>query len=253
MSLTSRRRAKRGLDLAASGAGLIVLSPLMAGIYGAIWLHDRGDPIYAARRCGMGDRNFTMLKFRTMVLNADRLGGASTGSRDPRITPVGRALRATKLDELPQLINVFRGDMSLVGPRPNIDWEVASYSAVEKELMTVRPGITDIASIVFADEGEILADAVDPDLAYEQLIRPWKSRLGLVYARNARVSLDLYVIGLTLLNAIDRPRTLRRVSRLVARLGATPEEVEIALRREALVPTPPPGFDEVLTAVPSAA
>lgn len=250
MSMSTRRRRKRALDACAATAGLLALSPVMAGIVAAVWLSDRGDPIYAARRCGMGDRMFTMLKFRTMVLDADQLGGSSTGIRDPRITPVGSFLRATKLDELPQLINVFRGDMSLVGPRPNIDWEVASYSVEERLLMSVRPGITDIASIVFADEGAILADHDDPDLAYEQLIRPWKSRLGIVYARNAGVILDLRIIALTLLNSFNRPQALARVSRMLKQLGADPSEVAVALRQADLVPTAPPGHAGVLTAVP---
>ena len=193
-----------------------------------------------------------MYKFRTMVLNADRIGASSTGNRDPRITTVGRFMRATKIDELPQLINVARGDMSLVGPRPNIGWEVASYSDEERGLLAVRPGITDLASIVFADEGAVLADHPDPDLAYEQLIRPWKSRLGLVYAHNASVSLNLRIIALTLLNSVNRPKALAKVVRLLQALDAEASLIRVATREDPLVPSAPPGFVEVITAVPAA-
>lgn len=244
--------AKRTLDAIASGAGLLLLSPVMGGVACAIWWHDRGTPIYSARRCGVGGAEFTMYKFRTMVLNADKLGASSTGNGDPRITPVGRFMRATKIDELPQLINVVRGDMSLVGPRPNIGWEVASYSEEERGLLAVRPGITDLASIVFADEGAILADHADPDLAYEQLIRPWKSRLGLVYARNASVPLNLRIIALTLLNSVSRPRALSQIGRLLRSLGADVALLRIATREYPLTPSAPPGHQGTITAVPAA-
>ena len=220
---------KRALDVAIAG-GLFVLAPVVAGLAAAIWLQDHGTPIYAAKRCGRYGEPFIMYKFRTMVLNADKLGGSSTGNKDPRITAIGRTMRATKSDELPQFVNVLRGDMSLVGPRPNIDWEVATFSDEERPILDVRPGITDLASIVFADEGTILADADDPDLAYEQLIRPWKSRLGLLYARNASVPLDLKIVALTLVNTLHRTTALRAVSRLVASLGASPELVAVARR-----------------------
>ena len=243
--------AKRTLDTLASGTGLLLLSPLMGGVALAIWFHDRGTPVYSAQRCGLGGTEFTMYKFRTMVLNADTIGASSTGNRDPRITTVGRIIRATKIDELPQLINVMRGDMSLVGPRPNIGWEVASYSQEERGLLVVRPGITDLASIVFADEGSILSHHEDPDLAYEQLIRPWKSRLGLVYARNASVSLNLRIIALTLLNSVNRPKALAQVRSLLRSLRADPSVIRVATRDEPLMPSAPPGHPTIISVVPS--
>jgi len=142
------------------------------------------------------------------------------------------------------LWNVLKGDMSLVGPRPNVERETASYTVVERRLLTVRPGITDFASIVFADEGEILAGRADPDLAYNQLIRPWKSRLGLFYVDHASMLLDLRLIWLTALAVVSRPRALKAVARLLERLGADEELVRIARRLEPLVPYPPPGADE---------
>nr|MDP9178948.1 sugar transferase [Gemmatimonadota bacterium] len=177
---------KRALDIAAAGAGLILLSPLIAALSIAIYLQDYHSPLYVATRAGRGDRPFRMVKFRSMVIRADSSGVDSTAGDDARITRLGAFIRRFKLDELPQLWNVLRGDMSLVGPRPNVERETRLYTAEEKRLLSVRPGITDLASIVFADEGEILRGSDDPDLRYNQIIRPWKSRLGLVYVDGPR-------------------------------------------------------------------
>ena len=122
-----------------------------------------------------------MLKFRTMIPDAWKSGVNSTAAGDRRITRVGALLRKAKLDELPQLWNVLKGDMSLVGPRPQVRAETDLYTSEERRMHSIRPGVTDLASIVFADEGEILAGSADPDLLYNQIIRPWKSRLALLY------------------------------------------------------------------------
>ena len=121
-----------------------------------------------------------MVKLRSMIINADKNKVDSTASDDMRITRVGMMIRAYKLDELTQLINVLKGDMSLVGPRPNVQRDVDLYSETEKRLLSVKPGITDFSSIIFSDEGDILSGLDDPDIAYNQLIRPWKSRLGIL-------------------------------------------------------------------------
>ena len=118
-----------------------------------------------------------------MIVKADQTGVDSTAGDDKRITPIGRLVRKLKLDELSQLWNVLKGDMSLVGPRPNVPREVALYTSDENKLLEIRPGITDLSSIIFADEGDILHGAEDPDLRYHQIIRPWKSRLGLLYVK----------------------------------------------------------------------
>src|SRR6185312_1631464 len=170
----------------------------------AILLYDFGSPFYIATRVGLAGRPFRMIKFRSMVLKADRSGVTSTSATDARITPVGRLVRKCKLDELVQLWNVLIGEMSLVGPRPNVPSGVAVYTAEELGLLEVKPGITDFASIVFADEGDILSGRPDPDLAYDQLIRPWKSRLGLFYIGKRSLSLDCKVILLTLLALVSR-------------------------------------------------
>jgi lipopolysaccharide/colanic/teichoic acid biosynthesis glycosyltransferase len=242
----TRRWSKRIVDLAVAIPGLIVLSPFMAVIAALISLEDRGSPVYAAPRVGARGRTFKMLKFRTMRVNADRVGPSSTSSTDSRITRVGRLLRATKFDETLQLVNVVRGEMSLVGPRPQIQWAVDAYTEVEQVLLTVRPGITDLASIVFADEGEILQPFEDADLAYSQLIRPGKSRLGVFYAERGTATMDLRIIVATVMNSFDRHRALASVQRVLERAGADRDLVELAGRSAPLAPSPPPGAAEVV-------
>lgn len=145
-----------------------------------------------------------MVKIRSMIVKADQTGVDSTAGDDKRITPVGHWIRQWKLDELSQLWNVVQGDMSLVGPRPNVPREVKNYTEAELGLLDIRPGITDISSIVFSDEGEILMGAEDPDLKYHQIIRPWKSRLGLLYVQQSRLIVDLKIIFLTITNTFQR-------------------------------------------------
>lgn len=180
-----------------------------------------------------------------MIVNAAKSGVASTSADDARITKVGYFIRRFKIDELFQLFNVIIGSMSLVGPRPNVRSETNLYTDEERELLCVRPGITDFASIVFSDEGEILRGRDDADLAYNQLIRPWKSRLGLVYIRNASIGIDFYVIWLTCVSLISRERALRKISRLVHNLTNDELLEKTCLRNEQLTPYPPPGQDDV--------
>ncbi len=234
--------AKRIFDLAVSIAALIVTAPLLLIVAAAIYLQDFHNPLYIADRIGRGKLPFRMIKFRSMVMNADRSGVSSTSATDRRVTPVGHFVRRSKLDEVVQLWNVARGDMSLVGPRPNVPGGVAIYTPEEMRLLTVRPGITDLASIVFADEGEILRDHADPDLAYDQLIRPWKSRLGLFYIDHRSLWLDLQLIALTVLTALSRRPALDGVARILEKLGAPTDLVRVAARRDPLVATLPPGL-----------
>jgi len=238
---------KRVLDITVALIGLAVLSPILVMVGLAIWAQDFHSPFYIAPRAGRGDRPFRMVKFRSMVVRADRTGVDSTAGHDPRITAVGRFIRRTKLDEVPQLWNVLIGDMSLVGPRPNVLRETAIYTSKEKRLLSVRPGITDLASIVFADEAAILEGAEDPDLLYNQIIRPWKSALGLVYVDQPSAWLDVQIILLTVRAVIDRPGALQRVANLACALGASAEVVEVARRRSPLRAVPPPGATQVVT------
>lgn len=221
---------KRSFDILAAATGLLVTSPLLVLVALAIYLQDFHSPFYVARRVGRDNKPFRMVKFRSMVVNADRSGVTSTATDDRRITSVGHFVRRTKLDEVVQLWNVLRGDMSLVGPRPNVPSGVAVYTPAEGGLLTVRPGITDFASIVFADEGEILSGHPDADAAYDQLIRPWKSRLGLFYVHHSSQSLDLMLIALTLVAAVSRRRALDGVSRLLHSCGAPADLVHVSQR-----------------------
>jgi lipopolysaccharide/colanic/teichoic acid biosynthesis glycosyltransferase len=196
--------SKRLLDLVVAGSALVVLSPVLAVIALLIKRHDGGPALYAGRRVGKHGRQFGMYKFRTMVMNADKIGGSSTPDDDPRITPVGKFLRRHKLDELPQLINVVKGEMSLVGPRPQVQWAVDLYTPDQRLVLTVPPGITDYASVRFPNEGEILKGSTDPDRDYMEKIHPEKMRLSIEYVRHRSLGTDIRVLAQTAA-AILRP------------------------------------------------
>lgn len=237
---------KRLMDVTLSALGLLAASPVLLGAALLVWLHDRQSPWYVPVRVGRFGQRFKMIKLRSMVLNADRTGVDSTAAGDSRITPVGRFIRRFKLDELSQLWNVLRGDMSLVGPRPNVERDVQLYTEVERQLLDVPPGITDFASIVFADEGNILEGSPDPDLHYNQVIRPWKSRLGLHYIATRSVWLDLRLVLATALNSANRTAALRWVVTMLEETGADPQLLRVARRTDPLQPFPPPGTTEVV-------
>jgi len=228
-------------------SGLIICSPVLIPILILVWLQDFHSPFYIAKRVGRGERIFSMIKLRSMVINADKTGVDSTSANDRRITGVGRFIRKYKLDELSQLFNVLFGDMSLVGPRPNVKRETDLYTKEEKKLLTVKPGITDFSSIIFSDEGDILKDQDDPDIAYNQLIRPWKSRLGIFYIENRSFVTDIKLIYYTGLAILGRGKALHKVSGLLQKLNATDDLVRIALRIDKLVPVPPPGSTSIVT------
>ncbi|MBK8574744.1 MAG: sugar transferase [Elusimicrobia bacterium] len=189
---------KRGLDVVLSFAALIVLSPVMLVSAGLVRWTSKGPALYRGVRVGRYGKLFKMLKFRTMVVDAEARGGPSTAADDPRIVPLGAFLRRWKLDELPQLLNVLGGQMSIVGPRPQVVDDVERYSNEERALLEVRPGLTDLASIRFHNEGEILKGHPDPDKAYDTLIRDEKIKLGLRYVRERSLWLDVKIILLTL-------------------------------------------------------
>jgi lipopolysaccharide/colanic/teichoic acid biosynthesis glycosyltransferase len=190
---------KRLFDILVSLPVLIICSPVFLLI--SVWIkaEDGGTVFYLAPRIGRYGKTFYMIKFRTMVMHADKKGTSSTTSGDARITRAGTFLRNYKLDELPQFMNVLKGDMSVVGPRPQIEWAVKMYSEEEKKILTLRPGITDYASIRFKNESEILARAGgNPDKAYMELIHPEKMRLSLEYLRTQSFFTDLKIIFSTL-------------------------------------------------------
>ena len=236
--------AKELFDRASALIGLILLSPMLLAVAALVWLQDGRSPFYVARRAARGGGSFWMTKIRSMVADADRLGPSTTGGNDARVTAVGRFIRRWKIDELSQLWNVLVGDMSLVGPRPQTLAEVESYTEQERGLLRVKPGITDFASIVFADEGELLRGAADPGLAYRQLIRPWKSRLGLFYVANRSFLVDLRLILLTLVRIVAPNRALDGVCGLLESRGASEELIRVARRLAPLNPYAVPGRKE---------
>jgi lipopolysaccharide/colanic/teichoic acid biosynthesis glycosyltransferase len=185
--------AKRVFDVLGALFGLIVLSPLLLLIAVGVKLGSRGPVFYRGVRAGRYGRPFKTFKFRTMVPDAERLGGLSTAKNDPRVTRVGRFLRKYKLDELPQLLNVLKGEMSIVGPRPEMPEYTSLYTGEEKLILTVRPGITDYASIEFSNLGEILGDE-EPDRVYEEQIRPIKNALRVKYVKEQSFWVDIGII-----------------------------------------------------------
>lgn len=190
---------KRLIDLVVSAIGLIVFAlPLLAI---ALWikLDSKGPVFYRGKRVGRDGKPFDILKFRSMVVDAERIGASSTSDDDPRITRPGKFIRRFKLDELPQLINVFLGEMSLVGPRPQVQWAVDLYTAEERALLDARPGVTDYSSLVYRNEGEILRGSTDPDKDYLEKIAPGKIRLGLLYVRTHDLWIDVKIITATAL------------------------------------------------------
>jgi len=195
---------KRLFDIIFSLAGLITLSPLFLFVAILIKSEDKGPVFYKGLRVGKDGDNFKMFKFRTMVINADKIGGPSTADDDPRLLKIGKFLRKLKLDEIPQLINVLIGEMSFVGPRPEVPFYVNMFNEEEKQILTVRPGITDWASLWDSDEGAILAGSPDPEKTYMEKIRPEKLRLQLKYVRERSFWVDLKIIFQTALKVIKR-------------------------------------------------
>lgn len=186
--------AKRILDIVVSLACLVATSPLLIVAAIAVRATSAGPVFYRGVRVGKDGQPFRMFKFRTMVDRADKMGGSSTAADDPRLTRVGKWLRRTKLDEFPQFLNVLAGTMSLVGPRPQVPWVVDGYTDEQRRVLSVRPGITDPASLRFRNEAEILRGYPDADQAYFELIHPEKMRLALNYVANRTFVGDLRIL-----------------------------------------------------------
>ena len=188
---------KRVVDIVLSAAGLVILAPVFLVLAAIVKLTSRGPVIYRSSRVGRDGKPFTIIKFRTMIPNAEYLGGAITTADDPRLTPTGRFLRRYKLDELPQLVNVLSGDMSLVGPRPEVQKFVDLYTEEEKAILTLAPGITDWASLWNSDEDSLLEGWSDPERVYLEMIRPEKLRLQMEYVRRRSFWVDMSILGET--------------------------------------------------------
>ena len=186
--------AKRMMDIAISGAALLVLWPAFVIVALAIVLDDPGPVFYRQVRVGRGGKTFRIFKFRTMVTDADKKGLSITVGRDSRITRVGAVLRKTKLDEMAQLLNVFAGEMSFVGPRPEVPRYVDLYTPYQRQVLLVRPGITDYASIAYRNENDLLADCDDPEKMYIETIMPAKIELNMKYLREISPLADIRLI-----------------------------------------------------------
>lgn len=222
---------KRLFDILLSLLGLVVAIFVLLPFLVLIWLHDKKSPLFIAPRVGKNGKEFKLIKLRTMVVNADKSAASSTSDNDLRITPIGKIVRKYKLDELIQLINVLYGHISLVGPRPNVFIETSKYYENEKKLLTIKPGITDFSSIVFSDEGAILSSSANPDQDYNDLIRFWKSSLGLIYIKHRNVLLDIYLICLTILNFFNRKKTLNLISQKILSLNLNYKEISLICLR----------------------
>lgn len=190
----------RLLDIIFSAVGLLLLSPLFLIIYILIRCESKGGGFYCQQRVGKDGRMFGLYKFRSMRTGSDKKGLITVGGHDSRITRMGYFIRKYKIDELPQLWNVLKGDMSLVGPRPEVKKYVELYTEEQRRVLSVRPGITDYASIEYVDENEILGKADNPDRVYVEEIMPAKIKLNMRYIENRSLKEYFKIIGLTFIN-----------------------------------------------------
>jgi lipopolysaccharide/colanic/teichoic acid biosynthesis glycosyltransferase len=238
---------KRIFDIFFSLIGIILTTPILFLTTILVWISDFHFPLYISNRVGRSGKEFKMVKIRTMIKNADKSGVDSTSKNDSRITKVGHYIRNLKLDEITQLLNVFFGQMSLVGPRPNVKRETDLYSIEEKKLLSVKPGITDFSSIIFSDLGDILKNSEDPNITYNQLIRPWKSRFGILYIKNRSLLMDIKLIILTIVSLISKEFSLKMIIKILKKITQNSELIEVAKRKNKLKPMPPPGFNNIIT------
>jgi lipopolysaccharide/colanic/teichoic acid biosynthesis glycosyltransferase len=202
---------KRSFDFVVAAFALLVVSPILLILGAVIKLTSPGPVFYRGVRIGRYGRPFRMFKFRTMVIDAEKLGGSATAEDDPRITPIGRFIRRYKWDEFPQFLNVLTGDMSLVGPRPEVKKYVDMYTEEERAILELRPGITDWASIWNSNEAAVLEGSSDPEKTYEELIRPTKLALQLFYARNQSLTADVKILGHTFCKLLFKDWTPREL------------------------------------------
>lgn len=238
---------KRIFDLIIAFLAIILTIPIVVAAAIMVWCADPGNPFYLPRRIGKDGKPFTLVKIRSMVREADKSEVDTTVEGDPRLLQVGIAIRRYKMDELPQFWNVLMGSMSLVGPRPNVKREVDLYTATERRILGVRPGVTDFSSIIFSDLGDRLAGHADANIAYNQLVRPWKGRLGVFYIEHRTLAMDVAILALTFLAIFNRKLALRGLAAVIRYYGADPDLVVLAEGRLELTPLPPFGSDKIVT------
>lgn len=231
---------RRPIESLISVVILIFVSPALMALMAALWARDLAAPILVVTRIGQGGRSF-----RVAIMRATAPTHASGQARLGRLDRLAQIVHA---NAILQLLNVVAGTMSLVGPRPSLPSEAVGFTAIEKRLFDSRPGIVDFAAIIFADECEILRGSADPELDYNRLIRPWKSRLGLFYLENRSLWLDWELFAVASIAIVSRAHGLSRAERLLTELEAPTEIKEIAARRATLTPCPPPGAARPVTA-----
>lgn len=211
----------------------IIVLPIIIIFSFLIYFEDKSNPIYLGKRVGKNFANFNLFKLRSMNITKE-VGFQSTSVNDTRILKVGRFIRSTKIDELPQILNVLLGHINFVGPRPNVKDEVNKYVKLEQKLLEFKPGITDFSSIVFSDEGQILSNSSDPDLDYNLLIRPRKNILALLYFQDRSILSDFYIIVLTVLNMFNRKLTLSLIYKFMKKRYSN-HDLKFILRDENLI------------------
>lgn len=191
-------KVKRIFDLFFSILALIIFSPLFFLIICIVALNSKGGPFYVQKRIGKNGKEFVLIKFRTMKIDSDKSGLITIGGRDPRITQIGYFLRKYKLDEIPQIFNIIQGNMSFVGPRPEVKKYVDLYNSEQLRVLSVKPGLTDYASLKFINENEILGNSIDPENTYINEIMPQKIKLGLKYIDEMSLKTDISIIFRTI-------------------------------------------------------
>ncbi len=201
-----QRGGKRIFDVLLSAIALLLLSPLFLVIALLVSISSTGPIFYLQQRVGKDGRLFRIAKFRSMQHNTKQVGSPITWRGDGRVTPFGKVLRFSKLDELPQFWNVLKGEMSLVGPRPEVPRYVLHYTARQREVLSVRPGVTDFASIVYRNEEHLLSQSPEPERFYEEIILPHKLDLNLAYLKKVSLSYDLLLLARTLLSVFFHNR-----------------------------------------------
>lgn len=221
--------SKRLFDIIFSIFVISFLSPIILFFLILVFVNDFKNPFFISKRVGVNNKTFYLLKIRSMSLKS-KINFTSTSKNDPRLTSIGVFIRRFKIDELPQFLNVFLGSMSVVGPRPQIYEETLKYTNTEKKLFKAKPGITDFSSIIFSDEGDIISNANNPDEAYDKIIRPYKSRLGIFYIEKQNLLLDIFLIFSTLRVIFSRDKTLYSISNKLDQYGANRDLVEVSKR-----------------------
>ncbi len=224
---------------------LLLFLPTLVILF-LVFKEDFNNPIYSSIRVKKNFKKFSLFKIRSMKVTSQINKVKSTSSDDPRISKIGKFIRKYKIDEIPQLLNILKNEMSFVGPRPNVIEEVSLYSNEEIKLLDVKPGITDFASIIFSDEADILKDSKNPNLDYNLLIRPWKSLIGLYYVEKNNFIMDLEILTLTAISLFNKKLPTRYISKKLLSHDFNTYKLLFNPDRN-LTPIAPPGHSNLVT------